>query len=360
MPNALLRFSLLALMTAALCRCGPMRPPVRPGTIPAYQRSTTADRGYGIRVYKELRAEYPELHDAAQSARVESIMTNLSRAAQAGDADWQVHIFRDDYTVNAAATRGEQLFLWSGLLKLVRDDHELAAVMAHEMAHFLAGHTSATPQEEARRIVVDAGQTATQSVLGSQGYMGVGTGLAGQMASRLLGAALLNPESQRQEYEADHIGLFMAARAGYNPERMILFWERMGREAELSNLGLGFLSTHPASRERAAKLRTYLPAAMRLYQENPVNDSFNVGREDSFNIAPSSSRPPDDAGSSPSVWIVQEEWTAVHQDPDESSRVVSHLFYNQAALVERVDEKWLRITKPVRGWVKGRDLAPKQ
>ena len=85
------------------------------------------------------------------------------------------------------------------------------------------------------------------------------------LAAYGLGVAL--PFSRTQETEADHIGLFIAADARYDPREAIPLWERMGKAGKQAPAE--FLSTHPSSSSRIAKLRGWMPKAM-MYYENAV------------------------------------------------------------------------------------------
>ena len=77
------------------------------------------------------------------------------------------------------------------------------------------------------------------------------------------------PYSRSQESEADHYGLFLAARAGYDPRAAVGVWERMAalsggqRPPEL-------LSTHPDPLNRIEAMKEWMPEAIRLYEAAPV------------------------------------------------------------------------------------------
>ena len=71
--------------------------------------------------------------------------------------------------------------------------------------------------------------------------------------------------SRAQESEADHIGLILMAKAGYNPQAAIPFWQRLAA----GKGGKGppeFLSTHPSGPTRIAQIKEWLPEAMRHYR----------------------------------------------------------------------------------------------
>ena len=70
------------------------------------------------------------------------------------------------------------------------------------------------------------------------------------------------PHSRTQEYEADHIGLVLAAKAGYNPRAALSFWEKFGASGETPP---EYLSTHPAPTNRISKIKSLLPTSIAMY-----------------------------------------------------------------------------------------------
>ncbi|HQP32253.1 MAG TPA: M48 family metallopeptidase, partial [Deltaproteobacteria bacterium] len=73
------------------------------------------------------------------------------------------------------------------------------------------------------------------------------------------------PFSRAQELEADHIGLILMAKAGYDPREAPKFFERM--MAGQSKKSLEFLSTHPADERRIRDLKGLIPQAMPYYKQ---------------------------------------------------------------------------------------------
>jgi hypothetical protein len=80
----------------------------------------------------------------------------------------------------------------------------------------------------------------------------------------LLGVGAGLPFSRSQESEADHIGLLLMARAGYDPRGALAFWQRMERAA--GGAPPEFLSTHPSHGTREQQIQAWLPEAMRYYE----------------------------------------------------------------------------------------------
>ena len=86
------------------------------------------------------------------------------------------------------------------------------------------------------------------------------------MAAYGVGAnvGVLLPYSRIQESEADHIGLILMAKAGYDPREAVPFWKRMNEKG--GNRPPEFLSTHPAPETRIKDIEAGIPEAMKYYK----------------------------------------------------------------------------------------------
>ncbi len=167
---------------------------------------------------------------------------------------WKFALIRDNDMVNAWALPGGKCAVYTGLLPIAKNEDGLAIVMAHEVAHVIARHGAERASHGLINAVTVAGMAMSDMnkrdrviVLGAFG----------------IGFAL--PFSRTQESEADQLGLYIAADAGYDPREAIPLWRRMGKE----NKGAPpeFLSTHPSSKTRIQQLRGWMPKAM-LYYDN--------------------------------------------------------------------------------------------
>ncbi|MBL8698969.1 MAG: M48 family metallopeptidase [Alphaproteobacteria bacterium] len=145
--------------------------------------------------------------------------------------------------VNAFALPGSRLIVLRGLIDAVGDADELAAVIAHELAHVVHRH----PTEAA--VKRTAGSFVVGLILGDA----IGVSIAGTIAGQLLSAAY----TREAEAEADDTGLRLLAAAGIDASGFARFMARMA-EQEGKGAGSGVLahfSTHPPSEARAALAR---------------------------------------------------------------------------------------------------------
>jgi predicted Zn-dependent protease len=150
---------------------------------------------------------------------------------------------------------GGKIIVFTGLLeKLNLSDAELAAVLGHEIAHALREHSREKISNTYAQQLLIAGIGAAA---------GVGEGGL-RLASAVSEVTFGLPNSRQMETEADHIGLELMARAGYDPNAAVSFFEKLAREG--GSGGPSFLSTHPQSADRAADLRANIARVMPLYQ----------------------------------------------------------------------------------------------
>lgn len=242
-----------ALLPAAIAACA---------TVPETGRSQlillseSQEVSLGVQAYQEVLKDKKISKDPEANAMVRRVGERIARASSK-DYDWQFTVIDEPKTINAFALPGGKVAVYTGILPVARDDAGLATVMGHEVAHATARHGAERMSQGllAQLVVVGGGVVLgggdperTKAVIGALG------------AGAAVGVIL--PFSRRQESEADRIGLRYMARAGYEPEAAIGFWERM----EEATKGRGgrppeFLSTHPSGPTRIAQIREWLPEA---------------------------------------------------------------------------------------------------
>lgn len=189
---------------------------------------------------------------------VESYMRANGMADQINFA-WEFNLIEDDQ-VNAWCMPGGKVAFYTGILPVTQNEAGLAAVMGHEVAHAIAGHsrerasnTYAAQLLGASVGVATSGRSQLTQVMVSQLY-GVGSQVA------------LLKYSRGQESEADRMGLIFMAMAGYDPQETTGFWQRMASRAG-GNSTPEFLSTHPSNDRRIADINKHLPEAMQYYNK---------------------------------------------------------------------------------------------
>ncbi len=212
----------------------------------------------GDQAFAEVEQKSPISHDPAANAMVERVGRRLA-AASGLKENWQFIVIAEP-KVNAFALPGGKVAVYAGMLPVAQNDAGLATVLAHEIGHVMAHHSA---ERISRSELVEAGTNLASGVLGG------GNPQSQQLLGALLGAGatfgLELPFSRQQEYEADHIGLDLMARAGYDPRGAIAFWRRMMAQAQ-SGAVPELLSDHPSDQNRIAELERLLPEAMQNYR----------------------------------------------------------------------------------------------
>ena len=176
------------------------------------------------------------------------------------DIDWELAIFEHE-SVNAFAMPGGKIGVFSGILKVTENQHQLATVIGHEIAHVTAGHSaSRAGRDDLTRIGIEA----VAIILGG----GYGTGATYTAYQALSYGATLGislPYKRGQESEADTIGLAYMARAGFDPRESVPLWQRMGQSSDREPAE--FMSTHPANDTRIENLINEWQKTLPLYNE---------------------------------------------------------------------------------------------
>jgi metalloendopeptidase OMA1, mitochondrial len=223
--------------------------------------SPTQELQLGLASFEQMKQELKVSTDPQANALVQRVGQQIAAVADPDmpHAQWEFVVFESEEP-NAFCLPGGKVGIFTGILPITQDEAGLATVIGHEVAHAVARHGGERLSEA--MVMQTGGQLlgATMAQGDPRWQMAAATafGLGSQ-----LGRAL--PHSRAQEAEADYIGLIYMARAGYNPQAAISFWERF---AAASGPGGApwFLRTHPVTEDRIQSIREAMPAAMAEYQ----------------------------------------------------------------------------------------------
>lgn len=205
----------------------------------------------GAAAFEQYKRKTPVSRNSSARARVFRVTNRLGPVANVPGSNWEFEVFEDS-SANAFALPGGKVGINTGLLKIATTDAQLAAVVAHEMAHVTSNHAQSRVQ---RNQTIDMGSAVLGALLGgAENSERVGQ-LAQQGGKVLFGL----PFSRAQELEADRIGTIFMARAGYDPGAAVTLWQRMGASQKSNTPEM--LSTHPLSSTRIKELKEFLPIA---------------------------------------------------------------------------------------------------
>lgn len=214
----------------------------------------------GLSSFNQLKKDVPISRDAAGNALLQRVGQRIAAVAQLPNAQWEFVLF-ESQEANAFCLPGGKVGVYTGILPITKDEAGLATVIGHEVAHAVARHGAERMSEAAAMNL--GGQVFGSVTAGSkyEAYAPTAYGLVAKVGREL-------PHSRGQESEADHIGLLYMARAGYDPEAAVAFWQRFAayNQSHGGSQGFGFLRTHPLDEKRIADLKAELPQAKAQYR----------------------------------------------------------------------------------------------
>ena len=163
----------------------------------------------------------------------------------ANDFEWEYILIDNDKVKNAWCMPGGKIAVYTGILKITKNQNGLAAVMGHEIAHAVAKHSV---ERASRGIVVNVATQITDILSG--GKLSQVNRVTGMNTVGLLSQiGILNPFNRKQESEADYLGLIFSSLSGYDIRETVKIWERM-KAANKGKEPSQFMSTHPSSANR--------------------------------------------------------------------------------------------------------------
>jgi predicted Zn-dependent protease len=230
--------------------------------------SSSDEMAMGFQSFSQMKKETPISKNAAASAMVQRVGRRIASVVDLPGAQWEFVLF-ESQEPNAFCLPGGKVGVYTGILALTKDDAGLAAVLGHEVAHAVLRHGN---ERVSRALAWQLGGSLLSTGLQvssadpraalaiQQAY-----GLGSQVGSEL-------PHSRTQESEADHVGLRYMARAGYNPEAALAFWQRFAAfdaAQQASGKTPGFLRTHPTDETRIRQIQGWIPEAKAEYKPQP-------------------------------------------------------------------------------------------
>ena len=189
-----------------------------------------------------------EYKDPPAEKYLNDILVKLAKTEDRPSDPYKVTILNSPI-VNAFALPPRDLFITRGLLALANDASEVAAVMAHEIAHLTAKHAARREEEEKRAAVISKAASVIQNKEKGQEIE--------ENARRTIATF-----SRQQELDADQIGIKAIARAGFDPYGASRFLSALGRSAAMRTSLIGqnasadkpdILATHPSTPERVTQ-----------------------------------------------------------------------------------------------------------
>ncbi|WP_432741133.1 M48 family metallopeptidase [Methylobacter sp. G7] len=242
-----------ALLTACLLSACITSPTGRSQLV--FMPDTQIDQ-MGLQAFDNLKKQKPVSTNSKYNQVASCIAGAIIRET---GGNWEVVVF-EDASPNAFALPGNKIGVHTGMLTLVDNQDQLAAVIGHEIGHVLAKHSNERASQE---MAVSSGMGIIQAVSAPQTALG-------QTALGMLGVGaqygILMPYSRVHESEADMIGVDLMAKAGFDPRQSVGLWQKM-EQATQGKQPIEFMSTHPSHATRIQDLEKRMPQAMGLFQQ---------------------------------------------------------------------------------------------
>ncbi len=210
----------------------------------------------GEEALKEVKKNGKISNNKKMNLAVKRVGGNIAKATDKQNYNWEF-IVLESKDANAFCLPGGKVVVFTGLFNYIHNDGELATVLGHEIGHALARHTG---EQISHTYLENAGGYALSAILY---VIGAPAGL-GSIYGVATGLGINLPYSRTQEYEADHIGIVIMAKAGYDPKTTIIFWNNFSKQ---SNYGpvKEFFATHPMGEKRIEELKKLLPETEKIY-----------------------------------------------------------------------------------------------
>ena len=213
--------------------------------------SVQQDVQVGRQAAAQAERQMPILRDAQVTSYVNAIVRRLAAQAPGPDFPYQAKVV-NSAEINAFALPGGYVYVNRGLISAVRNEAELAGVLAHEMAHVAERHGT---EQATKAYGAQAGVGLLAQLLGGRDRR---LGLPEQIIGSLGVNAAFMKFSRDAEHEADRVGAQIMARAGYDPMAMATFFDLLQAQRRSNpNAVAKFFSSHPPAADRSARIRSY-------------------------------------------------------------------------------------------------------
>lgn len=214
--------------------------------------TTENERRIGAEAAKQVEQTMGLVDTPELGSYLEAVGGRLAAHSPRKDLDYTFRIV-DMKEPNAFALPGGYTFFSRGLLALVNSEEDLAAVMAHEIAHVTSKHHAKSTNVA---ILTAPLKIATGIVGGTAAIVAPRIGKTISGIGEFTSNLLIAPYSRQQEREADQVGQELMVKAGWDPNGLARILESLRREESLhrkTERSFSFFTTHPALEKRVAK-----------------------------------------------------------------------------------------------------------
>lgn len=240
---------------------------------PAYsQDDIEAEIIFGKELAAKVAGKFPPLKDDKLNAYVNKVGQLVAQSSQRSELSFHFLVLNTP-EINAFAAPGGYIFITTGALSFVRDESELAAILAHEIAHIEKRHyvkkvgirsNKGDPEAGFTTILTGGGASATQAF-----QQAIDEGMEILFSKGL--------QSRTDEFEADRTAIWLLANAGYDPMALKRYFDRLiqtkGVKTDMMN------HTHPPLKTRSAAMHKLIKQHnLAELQQAKLEDRFNENK----------------------------------------------------------------------------------
>ena len=213
--------------------------------------SLEQERKLGQQFLRSIRAQAPTLDDPVLQDYLEHLIYRLASHSQLSDRRLDLVIIRNA-SLNAFAAPGGIVGVHHGLFAYAETEHEMSAILSHELAHLSQRHFARRLAEGKKGAAINIAGLLAGLILAATA--GGDAALAAMTGSRGLAESQYLKYSREREAEADRIGIYTLDNASLDPRAMAYMFERLQRASRYStgNNIPEFLRTHPVTNDRIA------------------------------------------------------------------------------------------------------------
>lgn len=236
------------------------------------QEVTLQEKKLGEKAVMEFEQKVKIISDHPMLSQIRQIVARIVPVTERPKMSYTIKII-DEKEPNAFTFPGGFMYVTTGLLKLVESEHELAAILAHEIAHNTRLHAVQMIEKESRLSI-----PVLLAILAAMFAPSETTMQAAQIVSQVVQVLMLG-YSRDMEREADEAALVYLRRAGFNPIGLLTFFEKLSRIEKQSTPPQflpGYWTTHPALDERINSVKKWLIAEGIPINRRPITKALRV------------------------------------------------------------------------------------
>jgi len=209
------------------------------------KESTEKEKELGKESAKEIESKYKVVDDKKATEKLNAIAKEIAAVTERPGIEYQVKIIEQNVP-NAFTLPGGHIYVTKELLGFVESDHELAAILAHEIAHNTKLH-ALKALAKAKKL-----QLAQLLALGVGIATGGSSGMNIAVFAQFVTLAVMNGYGTEAESEADLAAIHYLAKTQFNPVGLVTFLERLARDESRRPAGPdpGIFRTHPPTIKR--------------------------------------------------------------------------------------------------------------